>query len=97
MTTTNKTTTAPAKFFLARIYCMYDGKEFPTVDLIVDHSLEDATNEAENRCATAHYSFSDIDEVNESGYWSDCGAHVVRVKSVTEISAATYEEIKNLL
>lgn len=89
--------TTTAKFFLARIYCMYDGKEFPALDLIVAQSLEAASNEAENRCTAGHYSFDDIDEVNESGYWSDCGAHVVRVKSVTEISAVTYEEIKNLL
>lgn len=87
----------PAKFFVARIYCMYDGKEFSSTDLIVAYSLEDANNEAENRCAAAHYSFDDIEEVNESGYWSDCGAHVVRVKSVTEISATTYEELKNTL
>uniref|UniRef100_A0AAU8GEN4 Uncharacterized protein n=1 Tax=Salmonella phage vB_SEnST11_KE23 TaxID=3161174 RepID=A0AAU8GEN4_9CAUD len=90
-------TTSPTKFFLARVYVMYDGKEFSSVDLICDHSLNDAQNEAENRAAAGYYSFSDIEEINGSGYWSDCGAHVVRIKSVTEISAATYEELKNLL
>lgn len=92
-----KINTTTEKSFLVRIYSMYDGKEFPSVDLIVASSLEDAEKEANNRCADGNYSHGDIEETDDFGYWSDCGSQVVRVSSVTEISEATYAEIKNLL
>lgn len=93
MSTVNKDN----KFFLAKIYVMYDGKEFPTVDLIEESDLESAQFEAESRCEDGHYSFDSIQEKDESGYWSDCGAHVVRIKSVTEITESTYKEMIKLL
>lgn len=91
------TTNTTNKIFLVNVYCMYDGKEFPAIDIIKATGIEEATKEAENRCKNGDYSFDTIDEIDNNGYWSDCGAHVVRVKAVTEISSTTYEEIKNLI
>jgi len=85
------------KFFLVKIYVMYDGKEFPTVDLIAESDIEAAAFEAESRCGDGHYSFDSIQEKDESGYWSDCGAHLVRVKSITEITESTYKEMLSLI
>lgn len=84
------------RYFAAKIYCMYDGKEFPRKDLIEASDEKQAFAIATERAATGHYSFDEIDEVDGDFYYSDCGGHVVKVERVTEISETTYNEMKNI-
>lgn len=83
-------------YFVAKIYCMYDGKEFPRKDLIEASDEKQAFAIATERAATGHYSFDQIEDVDGDCYYSDCGGHVVKVISVTEVSETTYTEMKNI-
>lgn len=84
------------RYFVAKIYCMYDGKEFPRKDLIAASDEKQAFAIATESAATGYYSFAEITEVDGDLYYSEGGGHVVKVLSVTEISETTFNEMKKI-
>lgn len=80
-----------AKYFTAVMYVMYDGKEFPTPRFYRAGDLSETRSLHLKDALT----FIDDEEpdVEDQGFFFDCGAYLVRPQEVREISATTYSEM----
>ena len=85
------------QFFIAKIKTVYDGKEFPHVTVVAAQDRDIAEDEIRYRLEQGDFSFDSISEIEGGLYWSECGAHVASLQSLTEITETTYNEMKQFI
>lgn len=92
--------TESAKFFMVKVYRMYDGLEFPMISLVKAKSKGEAFILAHDEAADGEYSHGGIDEIEKVDgvikYWSGCGEEVVIIKAVIEITEEVYNAVNSI-